>query len=291
MVAAYGAATAVSALPWGMLIPRSVRPSWMSVIASRFAASGVNALLPFVGVGEAGRLLWMAKTAWPQGTAAIVADRLLFLASGAVLILGAAGVAVGRSDVPPVLDLIGALVALAIIVVSVALGAIAARGSLARRGAALLRRLGLRRTARAASGVAGEDAGNLPLWDTALRELLSGPKRRLLAGLTVHLAARLLFALEVYAGLRVLALPAGWRETLILSAVPIVLSVVGSFVPSQLGIQEACQALVAGALGIGPAAGLALVLLQRARQILFIALSGLLMAFAPFRRHAPGDGD
>jgi uncharacterized membrane protein YbhN (UPF0104 family) len=290
MVVAYGAATAVSALPWGMLIPRSARPSWLAVIATRFAASGLNALLPFVGVGEAGRLLWMTKSNWPQGTAAIVADRLLFLTSGALLILGAAGVAAGMPALPRVLDLIGALVAVAIAAVSVALGAIAARGNLARRGAALLRRLGLRRPAPAATGVAGEDAGNLPLWDTALRDLLSGPKRRLLAGLMVHLAARLLFALEVYAGLRALALPAGWRETIIMSAVPIVLSVVGSFIPSQLGVQEACQALIAGALGIGPAGGLALVLLQRARQMLFIALSGLLMAFAPFRKPASDDG-
>jgi uncharacterized membrane protein YbhN (UPF0104 family) len=292
MVAAYAAATAVTALPWGMLMPGSARPSWMAVIASRFAASGLNAILPFFGVGEAGRLLWMPKTAWPQGTASIVADRLLFLAAEALLILGAVVIAVRLSALPPMLDLVGVLIAVIIIAVSIAIGAIAARGHLARRGAVLLRRLGVHGKARATSRVAGGDeAGNLPLWDTALRDLLSGPRQRLLAGLAVHLVGRLLFALEVYAALRVLALPAGWRETIILSAVPIALSVVGSFIPSQLGIQEACQALVAGALGIGPAAGLAVVLLQRARQLLFIALSGLLMAFAPFGRHVSGDSD
>ena len=290
MVAAYAAATAVSALPWGMLIPRAVRPSWKAVIASRFAASGLNALLPFFAIGEAGRLLWMPRPSWPQGTAAIVADRLLFLATGALLLLAAAGIAVPLSDLPPMLDLVGALLALAIIAGSVALGVLATRGHLARRVAVLLRRLGLRRTAIAGPDGASDDDATLPIWDTALHDLLAGPKRRLLAGLAVHLAGRLLFALEIYAALRVLELPAGWRETMIMAAVPIALSVVGTFIPSQLGIQEACQALVAGALGIGPAGGLALVLLQRARQLLFIALSGLLMALAPARKPVPGRG-
>jgi len=287
MVAAYAAGTAVTALPWGMLIPRAVRPSWKAVVASRFAASGLNALLPFFAIGEAGRLLWMPRPSWPQGTAAIVGDRLLFLASGALMLLATAGVALLLSDLPPMLDLIGAIIALAIIAGIVALGALAARGHLARRGGLLLRRLGLRRTPPAGADGAGSDAAVLPIWDTALRDLLAGPRRRLLAGLAVHLAGRLLFALEIYAALRVLELPAGWRETMIMAAVPIALSVVGTFIPSQLGIQEACQALVAGALGIGPAGGLALVLLQRARQLLFIALSGLLMALAPLRRSVP----
>lgn len=94
----------------------------------------------------------------------------------------------------------------------------------------------------------------------------------------MHLIARLLFALEIYAGLRLLGLPAGWRETSIFAAVPIALSVAGTFIPGQLGLQEGVQSLVAAALGIGPAAGLMLVLLQRVRQLLFVPLSGLLIA-------------
>jgi hypothetical protein len=43
-------------------------------------------------------------------------------------------------------------------------------------------------------------------------------------------------------------------------------------------LQEGVQALVAAALGIGPAAGLTLVLLQRVRQLLFVPLSGVLIA-------------
>ncbi len=284
MVVAYSAATAVAAIPWGMLIPGSMRPSWPAVLVSRFAASGVNVLLPFFGIGETGRLLWMPKPAWPYGTAAIVAERLLFIAAGAPLIIVAACAVRPLPGVPPMVVVGSLLLALAIICATLTISALAAHGQLARRSARLLRRLGLRR-APSDDEERGQHAGAAPLWDAALRDLLTGRKPRLLAALALQLVARLLFALEIYAGLRVLGLPAGWRETVVMSAVPIALSVLGTFVPGQIGIQEACQSLVAGALGIEPAAGLALVLLQRARQLLFIPLSLVLMVF-PVGKHA-----
>jgi hypothetical protein len=285
---AYALATAVSAVPWGVLMPPALRPSWTAVIASRFAASGINVLLPFFGLGEAGRLLWMARPAWPRGTAAIIADRLLFIAAGACLILAAVGAAAQIPGVPAMVTAGGAVLALAIIGATIAIGALAARGQLAGRGTRLLRRLGLRPAPRAgAEDGRGERtaAAAAPVWDQALRELLVGSRRSLLAGLGVHLVARLLFAAEIYVGLRLLGVRTGWREALIMAAVPIALSVVGTFVPAQVGLQEACQSLIAGVLGINPASALALVLLQRARQLLFVPMSGLLVA-APVRKHA-----
>jgi hypothetical protein len=283
LVAAYSAGTVVGAIPWGMLIPSAMRPSWVAVVVSRFAASGVNVLLPFFGIGETGRLLWMPKPAWPYGTAAIVAERLLFIAAGAPLIVAGVYALRPLPGVPPWVVVGGTLLALAIISAALAIGGLAAHGQLARRTSQLLHRLGLRRVPPA-NAENGEAAVAAPLWDTALRDLLTGRKLPLLAALILQLFARLFFALEIYAGLRVLGLPAGWRETVVMAAVPIALSVLGTFVPGQIGIQEACQSLVAGALGIPPAAGLALVLLQRARQLLFIPLSAVLIAFPLGRR-------
>ena len=57
---------------------------------------------------------------------------------------------------------------------------------------------------------------------------------------------------------------------------------VGSFVPGQIGLQEGASALVAAALGIGPATGIALVFLQRLRQLVFVPLAGLLIAVVPY---------
>src|SRR6187549_515086 len=74
-----------------------VNIAWMFVayaagatLASRFAASGVNALLPFFGLGEASRLLWLPRGERSPGLAALVVDRLLFLAAGTPILVVAA---------------------------------------------------------------------------------------------------------------------------------------------------------------------------------------------------------
>ena len=237
-----------------------------AVVSSRFAASGLAALLPFFGLGEAGRLLWMPRFAWSSGTAAIVVDRLIYLVAGALFLFAAAGSARSLGSLPPQLVNGAVVVALAILAVSSAIALVAARGQLGRAWNRLCATFAPRRPR--APGA----------WEPSLREMLVGPRRTLLAGLSIHLASRLLFALEIYAGLRLLGLPSGWRVTAIFAAVPVALSVAGTFIPGQLGLQEGVQALVAAALGFGPAAGLTLVLLQRVRQLLFVPLSGVLIA-------------
>jgi hypothetical protein len=76
--------------------------------------------------------------------------------------------------------------------------------------------------------------------------------------------------------------PVDVQKTLIFIAIPVALSVVGTFVPGQIGLQEGASALVAAALGIGPATGIALVFLQRLRQLVFVPLAGLLIALVPY---------
>src|SRR4051812_27299379 len=61
MFVAYAAGTAVAAIPWRELFPAADRPSWGATLTSRFAASGLNALVPFFGLGEAARLLWVGR--------------------------------------------------------------------------------------------------------------------------------------------------------------------------------------------------------------------------------------
>lgn len=132
ILAAYAAATAVNAIPWGLLLPRRARPSWSAVLTSRFAASGLSALLPFFGLGEAGRLLWMPRLAWPSGTAAIVVDRLIFLIAGAIFLLGAVGSARSLGSLPHALTTGAVIVAVAIVVVTAGVAVGAAHGQLGR---------------------------------------------------------------------------------------------------------------------------------------------------------------
>src|SRR4029078_6681648 len=92
--------------------------SWGASLRSGFAASGLAALLPFFGLGEAGRLLWMPRFAWSSGTAAIVVDRLIYLVAGAVFLFAAAGSARSLGSLPSQLISGAVVVALMILVVS-----------------------------------------------------------------------------------------------------------------------------------------------------------------------------
>jgi uncharacterized membrane protein YbhN (UPF0104 family) len=84
----------------------------------------------------------------------------------------------------------------------------------------------------------------------------------------------------VYLVLLSLHAPATLVHVLVLSSVPIATSVFASAIPSQIGVQEGAQALVCGALGLDPALGLVLVLLQRARQLAFVPLTLILLGAA-----------
>ena len=279
MFAAYAAGTAVAAFPWRRLFPRQQRPSWGATLASRFAASGLNALVPFFGLGEAARLLWLPRGERSPGLAALVVDRLLFLAAGTPILLLAALAATRVPAVPRSYELV-ALISAAVIMAAVA--AVAA-------GAAHGRLVGKLRWALLVFGVAPIDGSarrapgdTVDPIDSGLRGLITGSRGRIVGGFALHLCARLLLAAEIFAGLQILGAHVGPLETLIFIGIPIGLSVVGTFVPGQIGLQEGATALVAAALGIGPATGIALVFLQRLRQLVFVPLAGLLIALVPY---------
>jgi hypothetical protein len=282
MFAAYAAGTAVAALPWRKLFPTWLRPSWGATFVSRFAASGLNALIPFFGLGEAARLLWLPRSERTPGLAALVVDRLLFLAAGIPILVVAALAARRIPGVPSsyeVAVLISAA-AIAIAVVAVAIGA--ARGRLVGglRWALMLFGVPPAPPNRSGGGPHGTDDGNAV--DRGLRALLTGARAPIAGGLALHFCARLLLAAEIYAGLKILGVHVGPLATLVFIAIPVGLSVIGTFVPGQIGLQEGASALVAAALGIGPATGIALVFLQRLRQLVFVPLAGLLIALVPY---------
>jgi hypothetical protein len=284
LFAAYAAGTAVAAIPWRRLLPPWLHPSWGATLASRFAASGLNALLPFFGLGEAARLLWLPRGQKSPGLAALVVDRLLFLAAGMPILIAAALAATRVPAVPRSYE-VAALASAAIITVAVATVAVgAARGRLVGKLRWALVVFGVPPAANnGANGSKGDDINPIdnPI-DRGLHAVLTGPRRPIVVGFALHLAARLLLALEIYAGLKILGANVGPLGTLIFIAIPVGLSVIGTFVPGQIGLQEGACALVAAALGIGPATGIALVFLQRLRQLVFVPLAGLLIALVPY---------
>jgi hypothetical protein len=290
MFVAYAAGTAVGAVPWRKLLPDGARPSWGATLTSRFAASGINALLPFFGLGEASRLLWLPRGERSPGLAALVVDRLLFLAAG-MPILVIAAVAATRVPALPHSYLLAVSISAAVIFLAVTAVAVgAAQGRLVGKLRWALIMFGVPPTAgngaRSADSASGDgaraDGDAVDPVDRGLHNLLTGARAPLAGGFALHICARLLLAAEIYVGLRILGAPVGILGTLIFIAIPVGLSVVGTFVPGQIGLQEGASALVASALGIGPATGIALVFLQRLRQLVFVPLAGLLIALVPY---------
>jgi len=280
MFIAYAAGTAVAAVPWRRLLPLWLRPSWGATLSSRFAASGVNALLPFFGLGEAARLLWLPRGQRSPGLAALVVDRLLFLAAGTPILVVAA-LAATRVPAVPQSYFVAVLISAGLISIVVAAVVVAAaNGRLAGKLRWVLVLFGVPPTPAERTNGDGRD-GIDPL-DNGLHALLTGARAPIASGFALHVGARLLLAAEIYAGLRILGVPVDVQKTLIFIAIPVALSVVGTFVPGQIGLQEGASALVAAALGIGPATGIALVFLQRLRQLVFVPLAGLLIALVPY---------
>jgi uncharacterized protein (TIRG00374 family) len=279
LVAAYLAAQIVMSLPWGLLLSGSARPSLADVVRSRLAASGLNALLPLVGAGEAVRLLWLHRSARSEGAAALVADRVMFALASAIWVVAGALAAVHAPGVGP--RLVPAVLTAAVMLASIAVAVIV----LGRMGRTLsfVRRLGLKlwsRVGETANGQNGHEGQNgtsrAEEIDRALGRMFHAPGK-LLVVLLIHLCGRLLMTLEIYLALRALAVPATVAQVLVLAAVPVALGFVGAAIPSQMGLAEGALAGVTAALGLGPHAGLALVLLQRARQLLFVPVTMLLL--------------
>ena len=288
LMAAYAGATTLMALPWLLLLRADERPSPVSAVASRFAGSGLNAVLPLVVAGDAVRLLWLPRSAWARGGAALVVDRLMFaLASVVFLVVGA--VAVTRMPGVP-----GQLAWTAILVASLTAIGVVLLLWLASRGRTLapLQRLIVRLRGKMIALPGGEAPSNdlLVAMDSALKELLVTARRTLGLALLIHLLARLFAALEIYLGLRALNVPVTAGTVVVLAAVPIALTLVGAVIPGQIGLQEGASAAVAAALGLGATTGLSLVLLVRIRQLLFIPVTVALLSFRLHRLPPPSLG-
>lgn len=275
LVVIYATGTAIGALPWYVLLRADDRPSLGGAIASRFAASGANAVIPLLGFGgEPVRLMWLRPAQRAAGTAAIILDRLTYgFASGLFLVAGACA-AIWLTALPRAY-VVGAVVAATCLLGGIAIVvAVLARGTVAARVHRLVRRVASR------SGSEG------PLFGERVdRELASMLERRrsLLLAIALGVLARIALGVEIYAGFHILGVSLSPAEALVFASVPVLLAFVGAVVPSQLGIQEGSQALVATALGVSPVIAVSVVLLQRLRSLLTAGAAWLVIV----TRHAP----
>lgn len=262
LLGAYLLANLAYALPLGVVLPVGARPSKLGLVASRLAAVSVNAATPFLGVGgEPVRLLWLRPGRRRPGVAALLVDRSAFLVASALFLFVGALVAL-RLPLPRSIRL--PLIAIAAVVLSLVLllCLLQRRGGVAAPVARLAAVFSRRRAAELAAKARALDA--------EVRDLHVGRPIRFVAAVALHFAGRCFGGLEVLAATRVLHMGVGLGGTLVLATVPLVIDLAFSMVPSQVGVYEGTHAVLAGALGVDPAAGVALVVLQRLRQVIFV---------------------
>ena len=260
----YGLAVVLAALPWRLLLAPEHRPTLPGTVLGRFAASAVNAVVPLMGLpGEPCRLLWLRRGAVTDGVAALVADRALFMLSGSCYLAVAVILAARVPGFPERYLALGAAAVGGSLLVALAIGLLAARGRIAARVAGWFHR-----------EHSGEEV------DAALVTLLAARRGRLAAGWAVHLAGRVVLAGEFALALWALGVPASAPVVVMLSSIPVAVGVLASFVPSQIGLQEGALALVCGAVGLDPAAGIAVGLLVRIRQLVYVPLGFVLLSAA-----------
>lgn len=270
IVALHGAAIAVSALPWHVLLPPQARPRVLQSVASRFVAAGANAVTPVVAfAGDLVRLFWLPhKADRPHGVAAIIVDRLTYGAANLVFVLVGAVALVHHAQLPSDytrMTLIGASVLVVAVIGGVVL---VGRFRLVGRIHHLITRL--RRKDRDVQF--GDDV------DASIERMLRRRPADLALAFALNLAYRAGITLQIYVAFRLLGIDLAWDETLVFAALPIVIAIAGFLVPSQLGVQEGAQALLAESLGIPTTTAVAVVLLLRIRSLVGGALVALLIA-------------
>jgi uncharacterized membrane protein YbhN (UPF0104 family) len=228
--------------------------------------------LPLFGVaGEPSRLLWLPAPAHARGVAAIVIDRVLYNAANGCLLIAGATTAWFATALPRPFASAALVIGFSTLGLTAAGFWIVSRAGVGRRIQSLLRRL------------LGRNYGDTDFGarvDVALLDVVRGPAKPLLLGAGVHLLGKATMTFEVWVGLWSLGANASIAQVAVLAVVPIALSFFFSSVPSQIGVQEAVQTLVASALGLDPALVLSLVLLQRLRQLAFAGLLPILLAAA-----------
>ncbi len=109
-------------------------------------------------------------------------------------------------------------------------------------------------------------------WDEALVTFYRQSPRRLVWSLTFHLLGWLAGVIEVYLTLRFLQVPVSLATAWSIEALWLLLKTGVFVIPGSLGASEAIVSVVCAGLGLSPAAGLALGLVRRARELLWVGL-------------------
>ena len=112
-------------------------------------------------------------------------------------------------------------------------------------------------------------------WDQALVAFYRHSPGPLLRSMTFHLLGWLAGIVEVYVILKLLQVPVSWATAWSIEALWLLFKAGAFLIPASLGASEAIVSVLCAGLGLGAATGLALGLVRRARELVWVGL-GLL---------------
>lgn len=191
----------------------------------------------------------------------VAVENAFYIASVLVMIAAGAMVLIARTTLPAALE-----VGTGLVLVAVAAGALVALWAARRRPAILTAVVAW---VTRATGRGAASAERLAQVERGFYAVLSWPLPRLAGVAAFEAVFHIAAVAEVYLVLRVLAIgrEASLLDAFVLETTGRLIAVLFKFVPYRLGVDEVGSALVARALGIDPAAAVALALIRRVRVL------------------------
>lgn len=275
----YVGAFAADTLSWQLLLP-SARPGWgwfARLWKIRLVGMAVNQLTPVVGLaGEPLKAVLLKRECgvdYREGGASLLVAKTANLIALVVFLGGGILLALASDRLPPAYRG-AAAVGLAVLAAGIAavfavqrlrvasrLGGLIGRGRWGRRVLHLLE--------------------GIEAFDDRLVAAYTSERRRFLLATLLTLGNWCLGAVELYAILRFLEVPVGLADAWCLQAVVELVRAATFFIPASLGAQEGVLVVLLAGFPGGAALGLAVALIKRFRELLWIG-AGLLTGWIAF---------
>ena len=227
---------------------------------------------PFLAEPAKGWLLTQRGLSGAEAFAAVATEYLLYTVTSACLAIAAVALLLVREAVPAGVRTAG------VIAMAVAIGFLAAFAFASVTGIGLIAPavrtsqivIGRRRADAAAHAFAPVEA--------VIIAFLHEHPARVAQVLAFETAAQLMLVMEVWVVIAGLGLAVSGTGSLILEGGAKFIATAFAFVPGQVGASEGVYALLAGAIGLPPAAGLTLALVRRMRGLLVASVGVVVLA-------------
>lgn len=279
VLAIYFGAFAADTLSWQLLLPpAALDRSWFAALWKiRLVGMAVNQLTPVVGLaGEPLKAVLLKRERgvdFRAGGASLLVAKTANLVALVVFLTGGILLALATDSLPPAYRG-AAAVGLAVLVTGIAAVFAVQRLRVASRLGGLVGRSRWgRRVLHLLEGIESFDDHLVAAYTTQ--------RRRFLLATLCTLANWFLGALELYAILYFLDVPVSFAEAWSLQAVVELVRAATFFIPASLGAQEGALVLMLAAFPGGAALGLAVALIKRLRELLWIG-AGLLTGWIAF---------